>query len=183
MFHQRSSAGVVMLVLDPDKRSPAKSRFEKSIIRAHRGEAVDPGSPEHANGNSEREPCAVNAAAQTGMDGHVKKLQSQSARKNVPQPRGPGELRQPPGRVRLRTPEPGEYAVDKQNVRERSDDIANQTLSVAPEPIDLPSGVTPAVTLPGLQSVTHDPPRTLPHGSAQLAWKVLALGQQAVAGL
>src|SRR3989442_12452827 len=103
VFHQRSSAGVGMLGLEPDKRAPAKSRFEKSIIRAHRGEAVDPGSPEHANGNSEREPCAVNAAAQTGTDGHVKKLQSQSARKNVPQPRGPGELRQPPGRVRLRT--------------------------------------------------------------------------------
>src|SRR5713101_4873369 len=48
------------------ERPPAKSRSEKSIIRAHGGETVDPGSPEHANGNTEREPGAVNAAAQAG---------------------------------------------------------------------------------------------------------------------
>src|SRR5438552_1518576 len=121
VFHQRTAAGIRMLGVEPDERLSAKRRCEKSIIRAHSGEAVDPGSPQHANGNSERELCAVNAAAQAGADGHVKKLQSQRARKNVPQPCGPGELRQPPRCVRLITPEPGEHAVDKQDVRERSD--------------------------------------------------------------
>src|SRR2546427_265222 len=102
VFHQRTAAGIRMLGFEPDERLSAKRRCEKSIIRAHSGEAVDPGSPQHANGNSERELCAVNAAAQAGADGHVKKLQSQRARKNVPQPWGPGELPQPPSGVRLR---------------------------------------------------------------------------------
>ena len=61
----------------------------------------------------------------------------------------PRHLRESPRHARPAAPSPREDAIQKDQVRERRDEIADQALAIPPEPIKLRGRIAPAVSLPG----------------------------------
>src|SRR6185312_4013571 len=174
---QRGPARVSMLGFQPAEGFVAPLRTGISADRAAGGPAVNPVAPDNAQGNGGGEAESIDARARRHANRGVKTLQRQSSRRDGSGPReiaselplamhggGPGERRE---------------AIKKNGVRERADEIPNQALPVAPEPIRMRQCFAERMKFPGLQRDARDPSRALADRLAKRARKIFARGDGA----
>src|ERR1700692_4198094 len=90
-------------------------------------------------------------------------------------------LRHAPWRAGDSSAQPREQSVNKQKIGEQAEWIAEQTLAVAPKPIDFRETAAPAVPLPALQPDSHHPASALANGRSHGERKKLARGDDVTA--
>ena len=73
---------------------------------------------------------------------------------------------------------PGGCSIEEDQIGGGRQQRAHQSLTIAPEPVELPERVAPAVQLPGLQRDARDPAGPLFHRRPEIARKVAARGDE-----
>src|ERR1700687_5059520 len=71
---------------------------------------------------------------------------------------------------------PTHHSVKEHEAGYRPHQVPDQTLAVAPQPVELSESIAPAIHFPGLQRDTHYPARPLLHRAAEAPGKISARG-------
>ena len=78
-----------------------------------------------------------------------------------------GLIRQAPGVVHRLRPHERDDAIEKQDVGEGREQVADEAFAVAPEPIEVAEGFAGTVKFPGLGIDSRDPARPLLNGGVE----------------